>query len=210
MAPRSSGDRFRLLIYREAIGRYRLPAFLLSVMLLGLWALRGRLPLAWPPIERAPWLLAGGLTSSLAFLFLWLAPGLAYVQPRRDHLRVQTPFYRMKVSYRRVHNTRPVDVGRMFPPSSIRGSDRALLRRLYGKTALGVDLRGLPLSRLVLRLFFHRLLFAADTEGLVLIVDKWMPLSNQLSSLIDAWRSAQQSRPRGSGVGASAILDDEE
>ena len=210
MAPRSSGDRFRLLIYREAIGRYRLPTFLLSVMLLGLWAVRGRLPLAWPPIERAPWLLAGGLAATAFFLFAWLAPGFAYVQARRDHLRVQTPIYRMKVSYRRIHNTRPVDVGRMYPPSSLRGSDRAVLRRLYGMTALGVDLRGLPLSRLVLRLFFHRLLFASDTEGLVLIVEKWMPLSNQLSSLIDAWRSAQQPRPRGPGVGASAILDEED
>ncbi len=210
MAPRTNGDRFRLLVYGEAIGRYRLPAFLLMALLLGLWYALGRFPLAWPPVEAAPWLLAGGLASAVLFLFAWFAPGLAYVQARRDHLRVQTPIYRMKISYRRIQNTRPVDVARMFPPSSVRGSDRAVLSRLYGKTALGVDLRGLPLSRLVLRLFFHRLLFAADTEGLVLIVDKWMTLSNQLSSLSDAWRSAQQARPRGPGAGASAILDSEE
>ncbi|OGO11137.1 MAG: hypothetical protein A2Y93_13080 [Chloroflexi bacterium RBG_13_68_17] len=210
MAPRTSGDRFRLLVYREAIGRYRLPAFLLTMMLLGLWYALGRFPLAWPPVEAAPWLMAGGLASAVLFLFALLGPRFAYVQARRDHLRVQTPIYRMKVSYRRIHNTRPVDVARMFPRASVRGSDRAVLSRLYGKTALGVDLRGLPLSRLVLRLFFHRLLFAADTEGLVLVVDKWMTLSNQLSSLMDAWRTAQQARPRSPSVSASAILNGEE
>jgi hypothetical protein len=209
MAPRTSGDRFRLLVYREAIGRYRAPAFLIAVLLFGLWFARPRLPLAWPPIEMTPWLLAGGVASALLFVFTWLAPGLAYAQARRDHLCVQTPIYRMKISYRRIQNTRPVDVGRMFPRSSLRGSDRELLAPLYGKTALGVDLRGWPINRRFLRLFFHRLLFAPDTDGLVLIVDRWMTLSNQLSSLAEAWRSSQQARPRGPVPGASDILDDE-
>ncbi len=210
MAPRTDGDRFRLLVYREAIGRYRFPAFLLTVLLIGLWYVLPRLRPAWPPIETAPWMLVGGLASAALFLFSWLAPGLAYAQARRDHLRVQTPIYRMRISYRRIQNTRPVDVSRMFAPSSIRGSERDILSGLYGKTALGVDLRGWPNSRLVRRLFFHRLLFARDTDGLILIVDKWMTLSNQLSSLGEAWRAAQQARPRTTAAGASAILDDEE
>lgn len=209
MPSRISGDRFPLLLYSHAVGRSGTPALLLTVLLLGLWSLVRMQLVAWPPRPSEPWLLAGGLASFLFLVLAWIAPRLAYVQPRRDHLLVRTPIYRMKISYRRVVNTRPVDLARMFPPSSIRGSDRRLLRPFYGRTALGVDLRGLPLSKFTLRLFFHRLFLAADGTGLVLVVRDWMALSNQLSSLVDTWRSSQQVRPRGPGIGAAAILDDE-
>jgi hypothetical protein len=210
MARRTSGGRFPLLLYSHAIGRYRAPAMLLAVLLLGLWYLVGGRQVAWPSPSTEPWLLAGGLTSLLFFLLVWVAPRFAYVQPRQDHLVVRTPIYRMKISYRRVVNTRPVDLARMFPPGSTRGSYRRLLRPFYGRTALGVDLRGLPMSKFTLRLFFHPLLLAADGAGLVLVVRDWMALSNQLSSLVDAWRSSQQVRPRGRGIGAAAILNEDD
>jgi hypothetical protein len=210
MPARTSGDRHPLLIYRRALGRYRSLTLLLTLTLLGLWRLVVEGLVTWPATTSAPWLLAGGLASLVVFTFTWLGPLWAYVQPRGDHLRLQTPIYRMTISYRRVVNTRPVDLLRMFPPSTTRGSDRRILQPFYGKPALGIDLRGLPLRPLILRLFFHRLLFAGDAEGLILIVKDWMGLSNQLSSRMDTWRASQQARPRGRGIGVSLILGEDE
>lgn len=209
MAETDPGDRFPLLLYRQVIGGLRAPTFLLALLLLGLWAavLSGRLD--WPPETTEPWLLAGGLVSLAAWLMAWLGPRSAYVQARADHLRVQTPIYRMKVSYRRIHNTRPIDLVRVFPPSSTRRGWRRILWPFYGGTALGVDLRGYPLAPLTMRLFFHPLLFTPDQSGLLLIVRDWMGLSRQLSARLDLWRSAQQVRPRGTGIGAAAILEEE-
>lgn len=209
MADSGPGERFPLLLYRQVIGRLRAPTFLLAALLLGLWGgvLSGRLD--WPPETTEPWLLAGGLVSLAAWLMAWLGPRTAYVQARSDHLRVQTPIYRMKVSYRRIHNTRPIDLVRTFPPSSTRRAWRKDLAPFYGGTALGVDLRGYPLGRLTMRLFFHPLLFTPDQPGLLLIVPDWMALSRQLSARLDLWRNAQQVRPRGTGIGAAAILEEE-
>jgi hypothetical protein len=98
----------------------------------------------------------------------------------------------------------------MFPPSSLARGQRGLLAPFFGMTALGLDLRGLPLSGLARRLFFSRFLFAPDQTGLVLIVRDWMALSRQIATIGEKARASAQPRGRGVGVGASAILDDEE
>lgn len=209
MPDRSSGDRFPLLLYRRVIARYQGAALTLAVLLLALWYPVSRDVLAWPRPPADSWLLAGGSVSLAVWILSRLAPGLAYVQPRRDHLRLQTPIYRMKISYQRIHNTRPIDVSHMYPPASLRRSERELLRPFIGQTALGVDLRGLPLRPFTLRLFFNRFMLANDQPGLVLMVDDWMALSRQLSTLMNAWRAANQPRTRGPGIGAAAILGEE-
>ncbi len=206
----SPGDRFPLLIYRQAIRRYRGPGLLLTLALLGLWLPVSLDRLPWPRPPADNWLLAGGLVSLAFTLLAWVGPRWAYAQARQDHLRVQTPIYRMKVSYRRILGTRPIDVGKMFPPSTLPRLQRELITPFLGHTALGVDLRGLPLSPFLLRLFFSRLLFAPDQQGLVLLVDDWMAFGRQLVSRLDAWRTANQPRSRGPGIGASAILEAEE
>lgn len=205
----SPGDRFPLLIYRQAVRRYRSPGLLLTLALLGLWLPVNRDLLAWPRPPADNWLLAGGLVSLAFTLLTWAGPRWAYAQARQDHLRVQTPIYRLKVSYRRILGTRPIDITRVFPPASLPRLERELITPFLGHTALGVDLRGLPLSHFLLRLFFSSLLLAPDQQGLVLLVDDWMGLGRELVSRLDAWRMAGQPRSRGPGVGAAAILEEE-
>jgi hypothetical protein len=210
MAKEDQGDRFPLLLYRRAIGRYRTPTFLLAVLLLGLWYPVSVGWLIWPQPPDATWLLVGGITSLVVYLIVLIAPSMAYVQARNDHLRIQTPLYRLRVSYRRIQNSRPVDLARMWPPSTLGRGQRNLLAPFFRMTALGLDLRGLPLGNLARRLFFSRFLFAPDQTGLVLIVRDWMALSRQIATIGEKARAAAQPRGRGVGVGASAILDDEE
>jgi len=209
MSTQDVGDRFRLLLYERRLSRYRQPTITLAVLLLGLWYPVSINYLYWPSPTDAPWLMAGSLVSLALWLFTLLGPRLAYAQPREDHLRLQTPIYRLKISYRRIHNTRPIDFAKMFPPPMVRRGDRWLLRPFFGATALGVDVQGWPLSPTVLRLFFNRFFFAVDQPSFVLLVENWMALSNQLSSHMDAWGGTRRERPRGPGIDASDILWDE-
>jgi len=206
MSTQDVGDRFRLLLYQRWLSRYRQPTITLAVLLLGLWYPVSKNYLYWPPPTAAPWLMAGGLISLAFWLFTLLGSRLAYAQPREDHLRLQTPIYRLNVSYRRIHNTRPINLAKMFPPPTVRRANRWLLRPFFGATALGVDVQGWPLSPTVLRLFFNRFFFAADQPSFVLLVEDWMALSNQLSSRMDAWRGTRHERPRGPGIDAADIL----
>jgi hypothetical protein len=200
----SAGDRFPLLLYHFAVSRYRRPALILAVLLLGLYFPVSNEWLAWPRPPADGWLLAGGFVSAAFWLFAWAGPSLAYVQAREDHIRLQTPIYRLKISYRRVVSTRAIELAKALPPSRVTPGQRRLLEPFYDRTALGVDLDGYPLPRWVLRLFLHDLFLAYDRVGLVLIVPDWMRLGNQISDRLQAWRNARSQRPPRSD--AAAIL----
>lgn len=203
-APRQHA--YRLLLYERVVGRQRGKALFLALALLALWALVSYGWVAWPQPPADAWLLAGGFVSLAYWLLARFGPRRAYVQPREDHLRVQTPIYRLKISYRRIRNTRPVEFGKLMQRTRLSRAERRLLTPFANRTALGVDLSGWPLSPRLLRLFLSRFTLAPDETGLVLLVDDWMGLSNQLASRMDTWRAAQQVRPRGPGIGAGDIL----
>lgn len=200
------GDRYHLLLYRRILDRYRSPASVLAVLLLGLWYPVSRSMLPWPRPPADGWLLAGGFVSLAFWLFARFGPRWAYVQPREDHLRVQTPIYRLKISYRRIENTRPIEFGKMFPPSQLRGREQSLLKPYFGATAVGVDLRSWPIHPRILRMFLNPFFLSTDQPGLVLLVEDWMGLSNQLNSRLDVWRGSRRETRRRSGTRAADIL----
>ena len=194
MSEKTPGDRFPLLLYRTAVARYRVPSFLLALLLLGLWVPVSQGRLVWPQTSAGPWLFAGGSVAALFWLFTLIAPGWAYVQPRSDHIRLRTPIYRLNISYRRVLNTRPVQVAKAFPPRELPRGHRKLVEPFLGHTALGLDLREFPVAPTVLRLFLHPIFIAPDRTGLILIVDDWMKLSEQISDRMETDRTDRQTR----------------
>lgn len=196
MAEQSTGKRYPLLLYQRAAGRYRRPAFLIALLLMVLWLAVEQAWVSWPASSKAPWLLAGSLVAALYWSLTLLAPRLAYAQPRADHLRLRTPLYRLQISYRRLLSTRPINLTKAFPPSSLSRSERDLLRPFMNQPALGVDLRGYPLNPRLLRLFFHRFFFTPEGTGFVLIVEDWMKLSGQLSDRLENWRGQHEAQGR--------------
>lgn len=210
MAKIKQGDRFRLLVYYRVIGRQRLPSFLLSVMCIGLWYAVRYESLAWPSLDTADLLLPAGLLSLTFWVFSLLAPRQAYAQAREDHLRLQTPIYRVKVDYSRIQNTRPVKIGKVFSPSTLKLGQRRFLAPYIGHTALAIDLDEKPRYFRFLRLFLHRFTFAPDSAGFIILVDDWIALSHQLSSRIDSWRMAHNVHLRGDVSDAAYILQEDE
>ncbi|MCH7587560.1 MAG: hypothetical protein IIC78_05940 [Chloroflexi bacterium] len=206
MAKVRHGDRFQLLIYRRVVGRQRLPSFLLALICIGLWYGVRSESLTWPSSASASVLLPAGLLSLAFWVFTLLAPRQAYAQARDDHLRLQTPIYRMKVAYSRIKNTRPVKMGKVFKPATLRLSQRRFLAPYIGHTALAVELDEKPRYFRFLRVFLHRFTFAPDSAGFIILVDDWIALSQQLSSRIDAWRMAHNVHLRGDVSDAASIL----
>ncbi len=203
------GDRFPLLLYQRLVGRHRGIAFTLGLAFLGLWYLVSQDLVAWPQPPADQWLLAGGVVALAYWLFAWIGPRLAFVQPRSDHLYLRTPIFRLRISYRRIESTRPVDFAKVFPPDTLRAADRRLLAPFAGMTSLGVVLFSMPMKASVLRLFLSPFILAPDHPGFLLIVPRWLDLSHQLSARLDVWRATQQPRSISTGLGASDILREE-
>jgi hypothetical protein len=125
---------------------------------------------------------AGGLAAAASLLML-LMRSSAYVQPFQDHLRLVTPFLRMRISYRRFKQTTTTVMATLFPPRSLRGLQRDILEPLFGATAVVIDLNALPLPRSVLRLFLSPFFFKDRTPHIVILVRDWMQFSTELESM---------------------------
>ena len=82
------------------------------------------------------------------------------------------------------------------------------MKPFLGATALAIDLRGWPLPTWLLRLFLSRYMLANDQIGFVLLIEDWMRLSTQLTSLLGNWRASRQQRPPRPGIGVSDLLSD--
>ncbi|MGB2896106.1 MAG: hypothetical protein WBB65_08080 [Anaerolineales bacterium] len=208
MSKQHKRDRYRLLLYQELVGRHARKALLLSFLLLGLWTLVDIGYAHWLEPSSQRWLFAGGLIAFAYWLFARFGPGLAYAQAHQDHLRLQTPIFRLNISYRRIINTRPIVFGKLFPPESMPRRDRRPMMPFLGVTALGIDLHGWPLPAWLLRLFLSRYMLANDQIGFILLIEDWMRFSTQLTSLLGEWRTSRQQRPPSPGIGVSDLLSD--
>lgn len=208
MASRKSvGARYRLRLYDRTMARYRTLALLLAILQLVLWIMLINGMVSWPSTRGAPWLLAGGLVSAAYTMFAWIGPLTSYVQPRQNHIRVQTPIYRLNISYRRILNVRPVDFTKTFPPFQQPRRDRKTLRSFSGNTAVGIDMHAWPFRRWVLKLFLSRYNLAPDRPGLIFLTDDWIHLSNDISARIDDYRTDRIERPKSTGFSAADILN---
>ncbi len=206
MAKKRRLKRYRLSLYHQILSRHRLPALLLGMSLFLLGGLSWFGWIDWLAPPTVPWLLGASLLALLYWLFTHLAPLLAYVQPRPDRIRIHMPFYRLNISYRRIRNTRPVDLTKAFPPETTPRGFQRTMRWFYGKTALGVDLISWPLPRWLLAVTLGRMMLAPDRPGLILITTDWLDLSKQLETLMGAWNDEQRQALQHPGTNVSEIL----
>jgi hypothetical protein len=195
MRARKFGKRHRLLIYQRAMDRLWAATLILGLLVVAIWWWGGDIfPLLTEPFDTLI-LVGGTVLVTLAFL-MFLMRSMAYVQAYTDHLRVATPFIRLKVSYRRVRTTHPVEFHQLFPLSKANWADRRLLEPFYGKTVLVVELSEFPVRQQILRLFLPRVMFSTQAKGLVLVVKDWMALSTEIESFMGVWLQKATPIPR--------------
>lgn len=175
--------RFPFLLYRRLARMYRAPALLTALLALALYYL----PLAvevnypWPP-ERDPWL----LVLAGAVLGVWLIPEigsrLSGVEPRPEALIFHSPWFSLRVSYRRIRATRPTTFGEVFPRIPYR--HRRWVEPFYEHPVLVIETDGYPLPARWIRWFLGPYVCTPQGTGFVCLVPDWMTLSR----LIDAYR----------------------
>jgi hypothetical protein len=134
-----------------------------------------------PPLPNA--FAIGGAVILFAFtVFALFARNMGSIQARQDHIRISTPFLRLKIGYKRIKAVRPAVFGALFPPESSGWGTRHFLEPYYPKTALVIELSSLPLSRSFLKLFLSPQMFQPRTNNLIFLVDDWMALSTEIES----------------------------
>ena len=182
---RRSGKRFRLIIYERMWKRWSFPCILIIPASVVLWWFTPLLSISegwYRAITLVPALVAVAL-----LIFTFLSRRTAWVQCRRNHLRIQTPIYPLAVSYGRIKEVIPQSFSQVFNPSEEKAARRSWLRPYWGKTALVVRLSKYPVSKVWLRLWFSPYLLSPDTPGFVFLVEDWMGLSRQIDDFRTTW-----------------------
>lgn len=198
MRARRIGQRFPLVLYRRAMDRLWPVTAPLGLLMAAWWKWAGRG--FFSPLNSPNDLLIfiTALVVICFTIFALVARNMAYVQAREDHIRLATPFLRLKISYRRIKSIHPAQFGQLFPPKESNWAAKQFLEPFYSKTALAVEMNGYPLSKRMMRLFLGPNILLPTTEGIVILVENWMRLSNEIESLRSVWgqKKRDASRPR--------------
>jgi hypothetical protein len=192
------GRRHRLILYTYVVNRWWRTTLGIGIVMLALTAALGWLPSVLPqysPLQVADWTLwlAGSSGAFAVFLAIFLVAirKSAYVQPWDNHLLLATPFLKMKISYRRFIQASSAEVGRLFSVDDLKGRKRDFMRPLSKRTAIVLELKGLPLPRWALKLFLSPYFFPDTTPRLALLVPDWIRFSTELESFRSTWIDSQ-------------------
>jgi hypothetical protein len=189
---RRYGSRFRLSIYERMWQRWAWPCILTVPASVSLWWFAPRISIIYAPLRILA--LVPAFVSLIILVYAYLARRLAWVQCRPNHLRIQTPFYPLVVSYGRIKGVRPNTFRQVFSPSGEKTARQRWLRPYWGRTALVVELSKYPFSKTWLRLWFSPYLLAPDVTGFVFLVEDWMALSRQLDQFRADWGMRRAAR----------------
>jgi len=176
------GTKFPLIVYKHLVGRWWTPMIAMGLVLFilayGQYAepFGKFLPGTWMP------LIVIGVLCILVGIFFLIIRQAAYVQAFPGYLKFVTPFLRFHISYKRIHRTTTVEMRQLFPPNSMSGWMRDIFAPLASQTAVIIDLKGYPLSPVILRALLSRFFFKDKTPHLVILVKDWMKFSTELDS----------------------------
>lgn len=194
-----TGKRHSLLVFKTRYRKNRGLYFSAALGLFALYAAIHWLPEStWvntPWVHEFDWLvpLAGVIVLVIAIVRL-IAGRVPYVQCSERNVKIQTPFYPIVISYKRIQETRPNTLFHIFGNAKLsRGEKNTVLGdKVGGQTALIVDMAGWPMSLRWLKFWMGRLMLTPDHRALVLWVEDWMGLNRDLSTYKDQWRERQR------------------
>ncbi len=177
------GTKFPLIVYKHLLNRWWTPMIAIGLGMFGIAygqymePLGPFLPMRWMP------LVVIGVLAIMIGIFFLIIRQIAYVQAFPGYLKFVTPFLRINISYERIHKTTTTEMRQLFPPQSMSSWMRDIFAPLASQTALIIELKGYPISPVILRMFLSRFFFKDKTTHFVILVKDWMKLSSELDSL---------------------------
>jgi hypothetical protein len=177
------GAKFPLVVYQHLLNRWWTPMIAMGLGMFGIAygqymePLGPFLPMLWMPSAVI------GVLAIIVGVFFLIIRQIAYVQVFPGYLKFVTPFLRLNISYKRIHKTTTVEMRQLFPPKSMSGWMRDIFAPLASQTALVIELKGFPISPVILRMFLSRFFFKDKTPHFVILVKDWMRLSSELDSM---------------------------
>lgn len=198
-------QQHRLLIFDQISRRVRRKLALLAILLLviGIYdqftEFLGDYWLAW-------W------GAFLLVMALWVYYAImmrrASIQVRDKFLRLQGPIIGYNISYGRIYSVTSGKMEQHFDYDEMRKKERAILKPYYHLTCLFIELKSYPRAFRWRRLWFPRILFGTNRNGVICHVEDWMALSRDIESARSHRHARLQKDQRNQTLAGSILADD--
>jgi len=186
-------SKFPLQYYQRLGGRLRWTLFFTSITFFALILY----DLIVPTFGRVNVFLVVALASTLVLLFYYtVLIGRGAVQIRPKHLRHQGPLRGVNVSYDRIRSVVSTSLNTYHPFDQLKTSEQIVLKPLYGKTCIFIEMSSFPSSLKRRRLWFPRILFGKVQAGILVQVEDWMELTQGIESELTRYRYSQDGRSK--------------
>jgi hypothetical protein len=175
--------KYPLIVYRHMLNRWWPPMIALGLGMFALAYIEYTAPIARFISWRWQLCVGVGVLAILVGLFFLIIKQFAYVQVFPTYLKLVLPFFRLKISNKRIIRTTATEMRLLFPPKSLGWWMREIFAPLSSLTAIVVDLNRYPISPRIMHLFLSRFFFKDKTPHLVIVVNDWMQFSAELESM---------------------------
>jgi hypothetical protein len=175
--------KYPLIVYRHMLNRWWPPMIALGLGMFVLAYVEYTAPIARFISWRWQLCIGVGVLAILVGLFFIIIKQFAYVQVFPTYLKLVLPFFRLKISNKRITRTTATEMRLLFPPKSMGWWTREIFAPLSSLSAIVVDLKSYPVSRRIMRLFLSRFFFKDKTPHFVILVNDWMQFSTELESM---------------------------
>jgi hypothetical protein len=180
--------KHRLLIF-DRIGRrmrWRLALLLIVLLLVGVYdQFTGYLGSLW-----FGWWLAIFLVGTL-YLYYAILMRRASIQVGKGSLRFQGPLAGYNISYGRIYTVVSSNMDQHYSKNQLSRTERAILKPLYYRSCLFIELSSYPRRLKRRRLWFPRIFFSPNRLGLICHVEDWMALSQEIDTARSLRENAQ-------------------
>ena len=156
------------------------------------------------------------------FYFIWIALGIvailwvyyaillrrAGITITPNYLLLHSPMKRVKISYGRIDTITSTQMRQHYTFKALKGRERSLVKPFFDTAASFISLNSWPKTLDKPSLWFPRLLFGVQQDGLLLASANWMQLNRDVEEARQKWREARQQKKKKDGRSLAAkILD---
>lgn len=184
-----AGRKHKILFYRHSMDRIWRSLVLLSLVLWIVWLFAPYIPPVMPPND---WPIEYSGYASLGLIVIFfLLRNRAYIQARKDHIRIAFPLTRVKIPYNLIETTRTLEFKMIFDNfSALSWSQKRFLKPYYGTTLSVIFMKRYPFSLELMKLFLPNYVFLPHDIGFLFLIKDWLKFNTEVDSRYAEFKSS--------------------
>lgn len=190
------GERHVIIFVRHSLTRLFRNLLFATVIIWGVWWVVPYFPGPFSP-PKDQYLFWGGTGLFAAMVLAFLIRHRGFVQARSNHVLIALPFFRLKVPYTNIEDTRMVQFKDLYERQKMTWAQKRFLTHYFAQTVSVINLHNFPVSEGLLRFFLPDYIFIPRDKGrgFVMYIKHYLEFNTEVDSRLNEYRAVGLTRP---------------